>query len=222
MSAEERSDELVQELVADLEPVRPIPALGTAVAGVVGIWLAVAVLGLSLKGLRPDGLGSFMVLLGPGGIFAGLGMMGAGGIVAGIALGIPGREGTARLAVLFSMLGLGLGAGVGTYLFVQSPSAGMQGDGMTDLTCLLVACGVALLPSVGVAILAGRAAPFRPLVLVIAAAAGAAALGAVTAQAICPYDGLRHLMLGHLLAPAAGALLLSLPLLFVLRRSGRS
>ena len=216
------SDDLIRELVSDLEPVKPIPSVRAAVAGVVGVWLAVAAIGVGIKGLRPDGLDALTASLGPGGIFAGLGLMGIGGVVASVALAVPGREQTARAGLLLAGLGLAISAGVGTFLFVQSPLAGMQGDGSTHLSCLLMACTVALLPALGVTWFAGRAAPFRPIVLVIAAGAGTAALGAVTAQAICPYDGLRHLMLGHLMAPGVGALLLSLPLLVALRRGERS
>jgi hypothetical protein len=69
---------------------------------------------------------------------------------------------------------------------------------------------------------AGRAAPFRPVVLVLAAAAGTAALGAITAQASCHHWEMRHLLVGHALAPAVGVLLLTLPLLVALKRLGRS
>ena len=217
-----RADELVRELVADLAPVKPIPPVRAAVAGVVGVWLAVAALGVGIKGLRPDWLEAFLAPLGPGGILAGLGMMGIGGVIASVALGVPGRERTVRVGIVFALLGLAVSAGVGSLLFLQSPAVEMSGSATTHFACLAVACVVALLPAIGVTIFAGRAAAFRPLVLVIAAAAGTAALGAVTAQATCPYDDVRHLMLGHLLAPAVGALVLSLPLLVALRRSRRA
>lgn len=92
----------------------------------------------------------------------------------------------------------------------------------SDLHCLLVACAVGLLPALGVVAFAGRAAPHRPLVLAVAAAAGAVALGTVAAQASCPYADLRHLLMGHALAPALGALLLVLPLLVALHRTERA
>ncbi len=38
-------------------------------------------------------------------------------------------------------------------------------------------------------------------------------LGALAAKAACPVDGLRHVVLGHAMAPLAGAVLLALPLL---------
>ncbi len=68
----------------------------------------------------------------------------------------------------------------------------------------------------------GRAAPYRPIVLVLAAAAGTAALGAITAEASCPHPEMRHLLVAHALAPVVGVLLLTLPLLVALRRVGRS
>ena len=90
-----------------------------------------------------------------------------------------------------------------------------------DLGCLLEATALSTLPSIGVVLFAGRAAPFRPLVLVLAAAAGAAALGAVITQAACAMPDFRHLMIGHVLAPIAGVAVLTLPLLIVLKRLAR-
>jgi hypothetical protein len=112
-------------------------------------------------------------------------------------------------------------AGVGTLLLAASPASGVDAPTRADLGCLLNACAVAVLPSFGVIWFAGRTAPHRPLVLVLAAAAGTAALGAATAQTVCAVADARHLLVGHVLGPAAGALVLTLPLLFALRRTTR-
>ncbi|MEN8185237.1 MAG: hypothetical protein ABFS46_22160, partial [Myxococcota bacterium] len=61
------------------------------------------------------------------------------------------------------------------------------------------------------------AVPHRPGLAVWVAAAGAVGLGALAAQASCPLGGLRHLMLGHALAPIVGGLLLTFPLLWLWR-----
>jgi hypothetical protein len=69
---------------------------------------------------------------------------------------------------------------------------------------------------------AGRASPFRPVIAVLAAAAGAVALGAITAEASCTHSEMRHLLVAHALAPAFGVVLLTLPLLVALKRFGRA
>jgi len=129
---------------------------------------------------------------------------------------------TARRGILWAGAGMVLAAGAGSLLFLESPIPWHGGGWSADLDCLTVAVAVGVLPAVGIVAFAGRAAPFRPFVLVVAAAASAAALGTVAAQASCPMADLRHLLVGHVLAPAAGALVLSTPLLVVLRRIGRS
>ena len=124
-----------------------------------------------------------------------------------------GRERLVRSSLLVAGAGMVLAAGGGSLLFFESPMPWHIGGWGADVNCLAVAVAVGVLPAVGVVAFAGRAAPFRPVVLVVAAAASAAALGTVVAQASCPMADLRHLLVGHVLAPAAGALVLSTPLL---------
>jgi len=218
--SEERSLELIEELTRDLSPVRPIPPLRGVVATLLGLWLGIAIVGVAVLGLRPDLGEVFSSQRGALAVFAGLVLAGGGGLVGALAMGVPGRETLARGAFAAGALGMVLAAGVGTLLFLNSPAASLGTPYAVDLHCLAVACAVALLPAAGVIWFAGRAAPHRPLVLVLAAAAGTAALGAVTAQASCPGD-YRHLLMGHVLAPAVGTLVLSLPLLIALKRIAR-
>ncbi len=214
------SEELVRELARDLEPVQPLPPLRFVVAGLLGLWGLVAAVGVVVLGSRPDLAEAWLGRGGVAFVFGGLGLAGVAGLVAAVGLGVPGREGLVRLGVLAAGIGMALAAAAGSVLLFESPMP-WTGSGWTaDLTCLAVAVAVGVLPAVGVVAFAGRAAPFRPLVLVVAAAASAAALGTVAAQASCPMADLRHLLTGHVLAPAAGALVLSTPLLVALRRIG--
>ena len=183
-----------------------------------GVFLMGVVNALNELGLRPDLTEVLQQPFGPGGVFFGLGLAGLGGLVAAVAMSVPGRESLARAGLLTSLFGMAVAAGLGTLLILRSPLIEAGTSLGTDLNCLTIACAVALLPSLGIMAFAGRAAPLRPLVLVLAAAAGTAALGAVTAQASCPSLDPGHLMLGHILAPAVGALVLAVPLLVALRR----
>jgi hypothetical protein len=91
-----------------------------------------------------------------------------------------------------------------------------------DVSCLAAAMLIGLLPAVAVIWFAGRSEPLRPALLALVAATGAAALGAITAYGSCTHCDMRHLMVAHALAPAFGALLLTLPLLVALSRLRRS
>ena len=202
------AEDLIRELARDLRPVRPVPRLQTALVGLLVGWAVVAALGILLGGLRPDWHALLRSPFGSGGILVGLTVTGVCGSAAALAMSVPGRERAARVALAGALAGLAWAAGAGTHLFLASPVLDGPWDRLADLHCLGVAVAVGLLPALGLAALAGRAAPFRPLGLALAAAAACTALGAVAAQASCPYEDVRHLMLGHLLAPGVGALLL--------------
>jgi len=214
-------EDLIRALARDLDPVHLIPRIRTVMAGVIALWFAVAAIGISLLGLRPDLAEATIGVRGVALVFAGLGLAGLGGVLAALATGVPGREVLARGALALSILGIVIAAAVGTLLFAVNPVGGERVAFTGDLACLAVAMLVGLLPAVGVVWFAGRAAPFRPVIAVLAAAAGTVALGAIAAQASCPHSEMRHLMVAHALAPAVGVLLLTLPLLMALRRFRR-
>ncbi len=219
---EESGQDLIAALTEDLTPTSPIPPLRKVVAGVLLLWLAIAVVLLLVLGVRPEIVQALSTPFASGGIFAGLCAAGLGGLIAALALSVPGREATVRAGFAIAGVGLAYAAGVGTFLFVQSPAITWTGSFGADFQCLAVAVIVALVPALGVIAFSARAQVFRPMALVLAAAVGTAALGAVTSQAHCPTEDARHLMLGHILAPGFGALVLSLPLLVALRRSSRA
>ena len=219
--SEERDRELIRALGEDLQPVEPIPRLRKALAWVLAAWVGVVLASWAWAGLRPGGLtamyseGSIVFVV------AALAAVGAAGWVAALAAAVPGREGLAWRAFLVGALSAAAAAGFGTFLIVAAPGHGPGAPVAAHVSCLVRACGVGLLPALVLAGFAARAAPYRPLVVVLGAAAGAAALGAVAAQATCPFGDPIHLMLGHILAPVAGALVLTFPLLVAMRRLPR-
>ena len=224
--SDERNRELIRALGDDLEPVTPIPPLRGALAGVLIVWAVVALASWVWSGLRPGGLPSMYSQASVAFVSAALAAVGGAGLVASLAASVPGRERLAWGAFLLGLASAAMAAGLGTFLVLASPGHGPGAPGAAHVSCLLRACGVGLLPALGVAVFAARAAPYRPLVIVLGAAAGAAALGAVAAQATCPFGDPIHLLLGHVLAPVAGAVVLTLPLLLAMRRlpkrSGRA
>jgi hypothetical protein len=208
------NDLLIQQLTQGLTPVRPVPRLRWITLAVVGLWLATSGVAALWLGFEPGTEGT----LGTGlfAIYAGLGASGVAGVVAALSASIPGREGLSRAALFAATGALALAAGVATGVLWNSPL--LTTAAATALRCLTLACAVAALPALSVIGFGAWTRTFRPLVVVLASAAGTAALGGIAAKTSCPYGDLRHLMLGHLLAPAAGALLLTLPLFFTLQR----
>jgi MFS family permease len=220
MSGDSTHD-LIRDLASDLTPVKPLPRVRFVAAAVLLLWLAIGVVGIALKGLAPTFWETLAMPISAGGIFAGLLVAGVGGALAALALAIPGRERLAHAAFALGAAGMAIAAGVGFALIARSPLASWRWPGATDLPCLLTALAVGLLPALALGWFGGRAAPFRPLAIALAASAGAAALGGSVAQATCPVADAMHLMLGHALVPAIGALALALPLLVAIRRSER-
>jgi hypothetical protein len=213
--------ELIRVLASDLAPVKPLPRVRFVAAAVLLIWCALGVLGVAWKGLAPTFWQTLAMPVSPGGIFAGLLCAGVGGVLAALALAVPGRERLARAAFALGAAGLAIAAGVGFALIARSPLVEWRLPGAGDLPCLITALAIGLAPALALGWFGGRAAPFQPLAIALAAAAGAAALGGSVAQATCAADDSMHLMLGHALAPALGAFALTLPLLLAIRRSER-
>ncbi|MEN8160233.1 MAG: hypothetical protein ABFS41_09195 [Myxococcota bacterium] len=207
---------MIQELARGLTPVRPVPRLRWVTLAVIGLWAATSWVAAAWLGfeLRTEGTLRTGLLA----IYAGLGVSGVAGVAAALAASIPGREALCRNALGVAAGALALAAGVATGVLWDSPLVNAPAPDATALRCLALACAVAALPAVAVIGFGAWTHTFRPLVVVLAAAAGTAALGGIAAKTSCPYGDLRHLVLGHLLAPAAGALLLTLPLFLALHR----
>jgi hypothetical protein len=221
MSADPTRD-LIRELVRDAAPVQPLPRMRFVAASVLLLWLALGVIGVALKGLAPTFWETLAMPVSAGGIFAALFVAGVGGVIAALALAVPGRESLARAGFAVGAGGVLLAAGVGIALLMRSPLVEWRTPDLHDVVCLALALAVGLAPALALGWFAGRAAPFRPLVIALAAGAGAAALGGSVAQATCPASDPWHLLFGHVLVPAAGAFVLTLPLLVAIRRSERS
>ncbi len=210
--------ELIRELASDLAPVRPLPRLRSAVLTLVGIWLGVAAFTLAWKGVKPEMWGALLLPIGPGGVVLGLLLAGAGGLVASLALALPGREAAARAGRRLAIAGVLLACLVGGLVL----TAGPRGPSALDAPCLVAALAIALAPALAAAWFAGRAAPFHPLSIALAAATATGALGGAVAQVTCPVHELGHLLWGHAIAPALGLVVLTIPLLIALRASERA
>ncbi len=179
---------------------------------------ATAALGLLVRGPRADLFGLIGRDLGFSAALAGLVLVGVGGVLAGLAAAVPGRE-------LLWRVGLGLG-GVGVLipggvaaLLLANGVAPAEPPLRSDAACLATSYLLALPAAVAVLGFVVRGAAARPGLAELVAASGAVAVGAVVLHLTCPYDGLRHVLLAHALAPVSGGLLLGAPLSWAVRRA---
>ena len=205
--------DLVEELVADLRPVRRLWSPGTRWAAWMitsGVVMA-AVPAFLGKGMTPDvtrRLHDVSTMLGV--VLA----LGAAFLLAYLAFcaAVPGRElprsGTVLLAAI---------ATVGIVFVVPQgpdPRLALYGFTMEGLPCLLMTLVVGMMPWLSLLVAVGRGAPSHPRLAGGLGAAAAFLLPAAMLEAACPFVGRLHVLVWHVmpivLLVALSALLLQI------------
>ena len=209
---------LIQKLAANLPPVQRIPRLRWVAGRVLLLAAATTALGLLVLGPRADLFGLVGRDLGFSAALAGLVLVGVGGVLAGLAAAVPGRELLWRVGLGLGVAGVLIPAGVGA-LLLASGLAPAEPPLRSDAACLATSYLLALPAALAVLAFVARGAATRPGLAALAAASGAVAIGAIALHLTCPYDGLRHVLLAHALAPVSGGLLLGTPLSLAVRRA---
>ncbi len=214
------TERVIQRLAEDLAPVRPVPRLRVALATVLAAWAAVLAFVLLRDGARAELWGSLFSNAAFGGVFVGLALAAIGGAAAGLASGVPGREAVVRTGSAAALAGLAAAAGL-CLVFLAAFGASDGSPFSTDGICFRRSAVFAVLPAAGLVAFSVRGWVQRPLRAGAIALLGAVALGSLVAHVSCPFFGARHLLLGHVGAPVALALLGALPLGLTLRRFAR-
>jgi hypothetical protein len=217
------TEDLVQQLVGDLSPMKPIARLRVAVLAVVALSIAAVVAtGWMTEKWPRFGEAAFWSDPLSVAILFGLTTAAAGALVAALASAVPGREPLARAgrigagtAVVY-LLGCGLWAIAGG----ESESAASLFAG--SASCLVHSLVLAIPAALAASFYLSRGAPQDRLIASGVAAAGAAGLGAVAVHATCSVAGGFHLLLGHCLTPVIAGLLFALPLAGLIRRWSRT
>ncbi len=209
---------LIQQLAANLPPVQRIPRLRRVAGRALLLAAATTALGLLVLGPRVDLLCLIGRDLGFSAALAGLVLVGLGGVLAGLAAAVPGRVLLWRVGIGLGVAGVLIPAGVAALLLANGLTPG-EPPLRSDAACLATSYLLALPAAVAVLAFVARGAPTRPGLAVLAATSGAVAIGAVALHLTCPYDGLRHVLLAHALAPVSGGLLLGAPLFWAVRRA---
>ena len=220
--ADRTTEPLLRDLVRGLAPVQRIPRPRTVVLGALALWLLMLGAQALLGGPRP--------LSVPGGfwrdspfliVLAGLVLTAAGATVAAVAGAIPGREPTQRVGQRVALLGVVLASGGGLWAVGRAELVGPALPMTSSLQCMGRASALGVVPAVFLCGFLVRALERRPGIGAVFACLGAFALGALAVHTSCTQDEPMHLLLGHSLTPFAAALLLALPLSWLVRRASR-
>lgn len=222
MSLLERSSEsLARDLARDAEPVRPMPRLRVLLVGVGAAFgvavLVSAALGQPLPVLAPGvhwGDPAFLMVL------VGLLLSAAGAVPGSLAGAVPGRERAARLGRRVALAGACVASAGGVWAVMRADSLAEALPLGSSLGCAGRASALGLVPALFLCVLLSRAYERRPLAGAALASLGALALGALVVHASCADGGPLHVLLGHWVTPFAAALLLALPLSWLVGRPG--
>jgi hypothetical protein len=189
------TNDLIDSLVRDLEPVSPLPLPSVrlwrwAAAAIAAVAAAVAVLG------RRGDLGTalFTMPFQAHALFLILAAVTSAG--AALAMAIPGEPigGWRRAAPAVA-----LGAWVAWLAGELMPLAAAGGVGWpaAGWGCVAKAFAIGVTPGLVMAVMVGRSAPGDARATVTFAALAAAAVGALGVELTCPLNGAMHLLLWH-------------------------
>ncbi len=224
--SEPSSQDRIQALVRDLQPVRPIPPLRAAIAAVAGTGLVVIAAGWLLGSHLPrawtDSAWSdprFLLIL------VGLALVACGAISAALASAVPGRERAVQAGFRIGGLGLAFTIGSGLWGVARSTVAFGPGDLSAYSACLASSLVLGLASCLVACVFIARAAMHRPHASAALASAGGVALGAIAVHASCSAGDALHQLVAHASAPLVAAAVLtplvSLVLIYAARRAAR-
>jgi hypothetical protein len=210
----------IRELVQDLTPVKPIPQLRSAALGLLAIFAGVLVADWALGGAEPRPFhdaawGSPWYLAA----LAGVTLLAFGALASALASAVPGRAASTRMGLQIAGVGIGL-AFAGWLLGLASGAPDHGGETLRAMTsCGSRALVLGLVPALGCAVFAVRAALRRGAATAALSLLAGMALGAAAVQISCPSNSPVHQLVGHLLAPALVIALLTAPVARIMERS---
>lgn len=212
------TEQLLRELARDVSPVRPIPRLRAATAGVLALW-AIVVLLLWMQGSPPAGAARTIPWQAPGygAVLVGLALIAGGATLAALAGAVPGREWASGASGCVALLGLLLAVGGGLIAVAEAGSRGAA-EWSSSAACIRHAAALAFLPALAALLFLARGYAGRPVLSAALGVTGTVALGAVVVHVSCRAGGGLHMLLGHALAPLLLGFLVAAPIGLVIRR----
>jgi hypothetical protein len=211
---------LIDQLVDDLAPVKPVPPLWQSVAAILAAGAVVAVTVLLTPGMR---LGVWQDMAGDAGylgVLLGLAVIGVAGCAAGLASAIPGRRTTVAISGAVVLVGITLAVAASTVLSTWSAAVSRSSTAV-DVECIGWALVFSVVP-IGVGLgLTRHTWAARPALTAGLTLLGASALGAGVVHLCCPLLDGRHLLLAHCSTPFLVAALGGVTLAGWMRRWAR-
>jgi hypothetical protein len=215
------TQDLAQQLVRNLPPVKPIARLRVAASLVVALSVAAVVATGWVTGEWPRfGEAAFWSDPITVAVLLGLVVVAAGAVVAALASAVPGRELLARAGWISAGSAAVWSIGCGLWAVAGGESESAASLLASSASCFAHALVLAIPAALAVSFYLSRGAPQHRLFASGVAAAGAAGLGAVAVHATCTCSaGVGfHVLLGHCLTPIVAGLLFALPLAGLVRR----
>ena len=199
----------IDRLSSDLRAVTRIPRLRVAFAWIVGSAAAGVALALWIESAAGSGpLKSDLRPVDVAGAAAHL-VFAAGALAFALAGCVPGRDRALRGGAWAGIAGAALTALAGVWLLASgAPGSAEPGLAAGAALCTLGALWPALWPALGLAWFAARGAPHRPGRFLLAGAVAVLGFGTLPGHLVCPESAALHTLLGHLLAPVSGGLLI--------------
>ncbi len=200
-----RTEELIDRLVADAEPVKPL--LSPARRAV--LWSVAAgicvVLGVLHFGLRPDAMEGWFGV----GLALRLGLLTATtwlAVVTAFRLSVPGHD-LRAWSRWWPLALLGVLVAIVTAEVVIGAIRGEMRSPLSSWKCVQKVAFVGALPAVLAIVLIQRASTLEPCWAALLGVLAAGAAGALTSELACPIHAPIHIMLWHVLPVAASAVL---------------
>lgn len=217
------TERLIDGLVEDLSPVRPIPRLRSAFAVILAVWAALMGVALSSSHARmgesiveallhhPIYLASFLGLL----------VAALGGAVSALAAGVPGRERLEVAGLTAAWVGL-LAAAIACLGGLRAADLqGLGDDAQAHAVCFNRGLYLSLLPAGVIFSFLVRGWTAHPLRAASVAVLASGALGVLIVQLGCGWLAPKHLLIGHLSVPIVLIALGFYPLAVVIRKLRR-
>jgi hypothetical protein len=214
------TENLIDRLAANLEPVRPMTPLPVTLAAVLGTAFVVGCVVLATYHPKQELWTTFLSDRTYASVLVGLLLAGAGGCLGTLASVIPGREPLVRGGMLTAVGGLLLAIGAAA---VATPWASLDLSGVagSHLMCIARGACFAVIPAAAVLYAATRGWSGRPETTVFLALVGTGAVGALLVHLTCPAIEPLHVLCTHTSTPLLMAVTLTAVLLPMMRRWAR-
>ena len=199
-----KTDELIERLVADAQPVRPLADPSRRALWWTAAAVTATVAGICYFGLRGDAAEMWRNPM----LLARLALLGATlwlSVTTALRLAVPGAEPRAW-ARWWPLMALGALVSLSAAEVLTGAVTGSMGSPLRSWMCVRKVAFVGLVPAILAVVLIRRAAPLEPRWTALLGLLGAGAAGALTSEMACPLAAPLHVFLWHIVPVGVFAL----------------